>query len=355
LDKTVTTYERIAELSLEIERFALEGLEHSIGPEFTRRTTVIRLAGEGHEGVGEDVTYSEEDQLAFQSEGRELPLSGSFTLASFSELLARLSLFPSGPAMDAFHNYRRWALESAALDLALRQAGRSLADVLERPPRPVRFVVSLRLPEPPTIEPLRRRLALYPGLRLKLDPQSTWDDDLVAELATLDAVDVADLKGAYEGTPVDQPPDPLLYERVATALPDALLEDPALTPETEPVLARYRERVSWDAPIHSIADIEALPFSPRTLNMKPSRFGALRTLFDTYDYLGEHGISAYGGGQFELGPGRGQIQYLAALFHPDGPNDVAPVGFHEAEPRSGLPTSPLPPRPDALGFRWAAG
>ena len=35
----------------------------------------------------------------------------------------------------------------------------------------------------------------------------------------------------------------------------------------------------------------------------------------------------YGGGQFELGPGRGQIQYLASVFHPDGPNDVAPTGF----------------------------
>ena len=29
---------------------------------------------------------------------------------------------------------------------------------------------------------------------------------------------------------------------------------------------------------------------------------------------------------FELGPGRGQLQYLASLFHPDGPNDLAPPG-----------------------------
>ena len=51
----------------------------------------------------------------------------------------------------------------------------------------------------------------------------------------------------------------------------------------------------------------------------------------------------YGGGQFELGPGRGQIQYLASLFHPDGPNDVAPKGYNAPEPASGLETSPLPP------------
>ncbi len=59
----------------------------------------------------------------------------------------------------------------------------------------------------------------------------------------------------------------------------------------------------------------------------------------------------YGGGQFELGPGRGQIQYLAALFHPDAPNDVAPAGYNEAGPRPGLAESPLDPSISATGFR----
>ena len=45
-------------------------------------------------------------------------------------------------------------VESAALDLALRQAGRSLAEALGREPRPVTFVVSLRLGEPPSIDPV---------------------------------------------------------------------------------------------------------------------------------------------------------------------------------------------------------
>jgi hypothetical protein len=60
----------------------------------------------------------------------------------------------------------------------------------------------------------------------------------------------------------------------------------------------------------------------------------------------------YGGGQFELGPGRGQIQYLASLYHPDGPNDVSPTGFHVHEPPPGLPASPLPVAASATGFRW---
>jgi hypothetical protein len=56
---------------------------------------------------------------------------------------------------------------------------------------------------------------------------------------------------------------------------------------------------------------------------------------------------------FELGPGRGQIQYLASLFHPDAPNDVAPSLYNLPDLPDGLPTSPLPPPAEILGFRWA--
>jgi hypothetical protein len=88
------------------------------------------------------------------------------------------------------------------------------------------------------------------------------------------------------------------------------------------------------------------------VNVKPSRFGTLRGLPDAYDHLAAEGIGAYGGGQFELGPGRGQIQYLASLFHPDAPNDVAPLGYHEI--RDGLPESPLAAPATESGFRWSA-
>ena len=73
---------------------------------------------------------------------------------------------------------------------------------------------------------------------------------------------------------------------------------------------------------------------------------------DTYDYCRERSIVVYGGGQFELGPGRGQIQYLASLFSADGPNDVAPGGFNDPVPVQGLPASPLSPRLSETGFRW---
>lgn len=350
----MSLYDRISELPLEIEEYELEPLEQPISPEFTRKTTVIQLRGGGHEGIGEDVTYSVDDQDSLRAEGPSLPLPGSHTLDSFSQLLDRLALWPSGPALDQFRPYRRWGYESAALDLALRQSSTSLHEVMELDPRPVTFVSSMRLGEPASIEPLQEWLDTYPDLRFKLDPTSTWDDSLVGALVETRAVDTVDLKGAYKGTPVDQDPDPTLYARVAMAFPEAFIEDPALTEETDPVLEPHRSRITWDAPIHSVADIVGLPFPPRTLNFKPSRFGSWRALLEAYEYCGGKGIGIYGGGQFELGPGRGQIQYLASLFHPESPNDVAPRAYNEARPRPGLPKSPLAPAVDDVGFRWVA-
>jgi L-alanine-DL-glutamate epimerase-like enolase superfamily enzyme len=347
------SYDTIAGLALEVESYALDRLEREVSSEFSRVTTVIRLRGGGQEGIGEDVVYDAEAHDLQQELGPVQPLAGRHTLDGFSRLLGELDLFPAPPTWEVFRLYRRWGFESAALDLALRQAGRSLADVVGRPSRPVTYVVSLRLGEPPTVDPVRRRLKRHPTMRFKLDPTSSWSDKLVAELVETGAVDSLDFKGRYTGTIVDQPADPEMYERVVRAFPDAWYEDPALTEETERVLAPHRDQITWDEPIHSAADIEALPFPPRMVNVKPSRFGSLRALFEAYDYCEKRGIAIYGGGQFELGPGRGQIQYLASLFHPETPNDVAPVGFHDPDPEPGLPASPLDPRPEPTGFRWA--
>ena len=340
----MSLYDAIAALPLHVESYELERRELPVSSGFTRVTTVIHLRGAGEEGVGEDVTYDG----TLHPPPADLRLAGSWTLDSFSEHLDSLALFPAPPGMDAFRHYRRWAFESAALDLALRQARRSLAAALGREPRPVRFVVSTRLGETSSTAPLRALLERYPGTRFKLDPTSDWTDELVAELAGLEAVDVVDLKGAYHGTVVDQPPDPGLYDRVARGFPDAWIEDPALTPETDPILAPHRDRITWDAPIHSVADVVSLPFQPRTLNVKPSRFGAVRELFAFYDHCAEHGIGLYGGGQFELGPGRLQIQHLASLFHADAPNDVAPGVFNLTAVPEDAPPSPLEP-PRAFG------
>ena len=319
-------YDRVKDLPLRIERTDRENLVLQL-QHITRRTTVFYFYGGGDVGVGEDVTYDEAHHSVVSLAG----LDGEHTLDSFSELVA-----------DA-PGYRRWGLESAALDLALRQAGRSLAEAVGRDPRPVTFVVSQRK--------VHELLELYPDLRFKLDALDEWTDETAAELAATGAVDVVDLKGLYEGDWLDATPSAELYGRVAGAFPDAWLEDARLNDETRPVLEPHLDRLTWDFPIHSVADVDALERPPKCLNSKPSRFGSVRNLFDFYDACAERGIEVYGGGQFELGPGRGQIQHLASLFHAEMPNDVAPKEFNEGGPRPGLPQSPLPPASRDPGFR----
>jgi hypothetical protein len=208
----------------------------------------------------------------------------------------------------------------------------------------------MRLGEPPTLDRLKGWLALYPNLRFKLDATSDWTEELIAELRELGCVDSIDFKGQYRGTPVDQAPDPALYRRVIEGFPGIWFEDPALEDGTRPLLEPVAGQVTWDAVIHSVEDIKSLPWPPKTVNIKPSRFGSVERLFSAYDYCEQQGIGAYGGGQFELRVGRGQIQYLGGLFHPDTPNDVAPGGFNLPEPAPGLPPSPLTVRPRETGF-----
>ncbi len=178
-------------------------------------------------------------------------------------------------------------------------------------------------------------------MRFKLDAEATWPPALVDEVAATGAVDTIDFKGQY-GLEVEDPEAlGALYDRVLAAFPDAYLEDPHDLPEIAQRLGDHLERVSYDAPIRSAEDIGATPLAARVVNVKPSRIGSLRALFEVYARCARERRPMYGGGMGELGVGRGQIELLAALFHADAPNDVAPSAYNEDDPPGGLPASPL--------------
>ncbi len=355
-------YERLADLSVTIDSLSLSRLERETSSDFTRVSTESSLSGPGPDGepvvgIGEDVTYETKEHAALLDHG--LPdLTGTYTLDSFSRRLAAAELFPAGPPdREVFRNYRRWAVESAALDLALRQHGTDLASALARSLDPVRFVASTRLGEPPTTDRLAALNEQVSDLQFKLDPIPEWDEALIEDIVDTvgpDGVRILDLKGQYEGTEVDVPADPDLYSLVLESFPTAVIEDPALTAETKPLFEApdVRSRVSWDTPIHGVDDVEALPWEPEWLNIKPSRFGSIESLLETIDYCDRRGIRLYGGGQFELGVGRGHVQLLAALFYPDSPNDIAPSVYNDPAIGDGLPESPIEPPADPVGFRW---
>ena len=339
----MSTYDALAPLPVTIDGYRLERRELEVSSGFTRVSTTIVLEGAGFEGRGEDVTY---DAVDHDGGPAGIDLTGSRTLDELSGLLGELDLFPAAPPQrETSRDYRRWAFESAALDLALRQRGTSLGGATGRPYRPVRFAVSTRLDIRPWLE-------IDPEREVKLDTTNEWDRPTMEAIAATGRVRVLDFKAYYTGTPVDQAPDPELYRACVELFPDAVIEDAALDDEILPALDGGLDRLSFDAPIHSLADVDALPLRPAFLNIKPSRFGSVSRLLECVDACSERGIAMYGGGQFELGVGRGQIQALASLFYPDTPNDVAPGGYNAPEPVAGLPRSPLAPPAAPAGFRW---
>ena len=350
-------YARLAGLGLAIEGYRTERHELDVSSGFRRVTTEVVLAGGGLEGRGEDVTYAAEDHDDYPM---DLPLTGDWTLDSFSERLGGLDLFPGRPPQEEFfRTYRRWGFESAALDLALRQARLSLGAALGRSYSPVRFVLSTRL----DIKPW---LGVDSRLEFKLDPTPEWDERLMRDIAATGRVRQLDFKSFYQGSPVDNPPDPVQYQLVSSVFPDAVLEDPALEGPAREALRGQEMRFSFDAPIHSWADVKAVTarvaagcgpecdaFVLRHLNIKPSRFGSVRALLHCVQRAQAAGMVLYGGGQFELGIGRDQIQALASLLYPDGPNDVAPREYHGAA-HPCVPPSPLTPLAEqGAGFGFA--
>jgi L-alanine-DL-glutamate epimerase-like enolase superfamily enzyme len=338
-------------LPLAIESCEYERLSAPLAYGRERVTTLLHLRGGGEEGLSEDVGVMEDDKDALHVTKPDLGLAGEWTLGSLCEHLHATDQFPVEPSWEVMRRWRNWAFESAALDLALRQAGRALHEVLGREPRPLRFVNSLGLGEEPSFDPIRRRLEHHPGLRFKVDAHPAWTPELIAELAATSAVDIVDFKGAYGLEVTDEAALIRMYERVVRAFPDALLEDPHDLPEVTALLEGERHRISYDAPIHTAADIDAQRFAPRAVNIKPCRVGDMRSLLDVYATVAERGLVTYGGGMGELSVGRGQIQLLASLFHPDGPNDTAPSGYNTDTPAPELPASPLDPQPERIGFR----
>jgi len=318
-------WEAVAGLTVKVDHYTLERRESATPGGWTRVTTTVVAEGEGATGQGEDVTYEAEMHDGVPA---ELMLAGTWTVEDLSHHLDEFEELADG--------YRRWAFESALLDLALRQNELGFGEALGRQELPVRFVVSTRAdPE--------RWLAVAPGLEFKLDAEKDWDRPLLRRLRELDRVRVVDLKAYYRGTVVDLVPDPELYRAIVEELPDVVIEDAWLEDGLREALAGAEDRLSFDAPVHSLGDLDGLPLEPLWLNIKPSRFGTWRGLLETIEACEERGIRMYGGGQYELGSGRPQIQRLASVFYPDGPNDVAPSVYNEGEPRRGLPQSPLPP------------
>ena len=201
----------------------------------------------------------------------------------------------------------------------------TLGQAVGRPYAPLRFVVSSNLDAALWLE-------LYPGVEMKVDAGAEWGRADFERVAAAGIVRVVDIKGQYGADyPQGERDEAGLVALAAEILPDAIIEDPSTEPDVLPAIAAAADRISFDAPVHAVADLAGLP-PIRHLNVKPSRFGTLERLCACLDHCRREGIAMYAGGQFELGVGRAQIQAIASLFYPNGPNDCAPGGYNAPEP-----------------------
>lgn len=334
-------WRRLRDLPLEVDHLAVRRLELRIGGGFVRRTVEVSLGGGGLVGRGEDSGWCTEAHGALlRAAGPWRP--GTRDLGEFAEHLGTHAAGEGAfggtrPDTDEARA-RRWALESAALDLALRQAGLGLGGALGLRPRPLRFVASLA---PRGADEVRERLARAPGIGLKLDARAEWSGELLRELAATDAVEVVDFKGRAESAAV--------LEQVLEHLPRVLIEDPPTDRRSLSLLAGAGARVALDAGMLRPVDLERAPARLAAVNLKPARVGSLRAHLELLEACAAAGLPAHGGGRFELGVGRRQLQLLASLLHPGGPNDLAPVEHH-APGHGPLPTGPLRLTPAEAGL-----
>ena len=182
--------------------------------------------------------------------------------------------------MPASRHYRRWAFESAALDLALRQAGLPLHEALERDPKPLQFVCSTRLTSfddeaGSTTEPISKRLAKYPGLEFKLDPENDWTPELIAEIGELADRPGPRSQGSLPGHPGRRRDRSRALPAGGRGVPRAHTSRiPTSTTRLGALLEPLADRVTWDAPLHSLADITGRSSGSRRRSTRSRRASA---------------------------------------------------------------------------------
>lgn len=313
---------RLTSLSVNVERVFCEVVEVDLEayPGAKRPMAVVHLAGSGEVGRGENVSWTLGVQDRFAAHAKDL-LRGK---------RGRVGTLISPEAEP----YAKAALEAALIDLGLRQARKSIAEVAEVGDggvRPVRYVVSFDATPNPA-QRLERIRAANRGARFKVDVEPSWTEGAIAELAATEAVDMLDFK---------ERGDDSLVEQIAAAFPEAVLEDPPLDVELE------HEAVARDIPIRSAADAKRWAGRGITISIKAPRMGGVLEALRGLEAAHAVGVRAHVGGMWEMGPGREQARILAALYTGDEPNDVAPIPRYEEGERD---PSPLAVRLDLPGF-----
>ena len=285
--------------TVEVRRRAVPASDYPGG---ARPSSVVRLGGRGHVGTGENVAFTDDEHARFAARAANLLPAGAFTNGAWRGQAGALV------GADA-QGHERAALEAALLDLALRQAHTTLAALAGGAGASLRVVLSFAARPDPAAH-VRQLRAAGRAEELKIDVDPAWDAAARAALAREPGVAVLDFKGRG---------DPGLVAALSPLFPEALFEDPP------PGAAHVR--VARDAPLGDAAAVGAALARGEAVNLKAPRMGGPLEVLRALERARRAGPTAiaYLGGMFEVDVGRTQARQLAALFCPDGPNDLAPL------------------------------
>lgn len=287
-----------------------------------RPTGVVRLRGREYAGEGENVDWYLEDQRAFAEACSGCIRIGRTTVGDLSGGLVGLD-----------SPYHRAAVEAAAIDLALRQAGTSMVRLSGRPSHPIHFCWSLgvdaydRYGQP--LAAIERLLDSAPEARLKIDvPAERWPDDVWRRLAERGRVVVLDFKRSGSVSAVAQAHE---------SLPNAWIEDPPVDALLDG--SPWVDRIALDGYVTCEADLRTHPSVTAAVNIKAPRMGGTLEVLRCIEACHRSGWHAYFGGMFEVGPGRRQARILASLFAASAWNDLAPLRSRDDEAYADSPAA----------------
>ena len=245
--------------------------------------------------------------------------------------------------MHAWHDYRRWAFESAALDLALRQAGRSLADAVGRAPRrSLRHLDAAR--RPALARPVKGSLDLHPSSASSSTPTSDWTTSSSPSWPRPARSTRSTSRATTRARPSTSRPT-----RRSTGASSRRSRTRGsrtrahATRRADPRAARGPHHVGRADPLdrrHRGAPVAAEDDQHQALALRePSSRSSTPTT--TAPSTGSAPTAAASGSSARAAA---RSSTSPSLFHPDTPNDVAPGGYNAPEPQPGLPDSPLEPR-----------
>ena len=214
----------------------------------------------------------------------------------------------------------------------------------------VTFVSSTRADRP-----RRDWLALYPDAALQARPDAGMDGRADREARRPRQRRHGRPQGPVQGNDRRQPGRRGSLPPCRRGVPDAWIEDPALTPETDRCSSRTATgsrgtRRSTRGPTsRRCRSHRKLP------ELKPSRFGSLQRLFEFYDAARRRASRSTAAASSSSASAAAQIQLLAVALPPRRPERRGARRLQRERAAHGLPTSPLAPLPERYGFGAASG